>query len=175
MDALSSPQSGPGEAENTRTADELRTFFDAEWYRKQYPDLRSIDLDPLTHFIHYGAAEGRDPNPFFDTAWYAAQYPDVAISGYPPLLHYLTWGAAELRNPHPRFDAAYYADAHPEAAANPLLFHWRIGAGRGWPTEKPIDIHDYLPSRRCPRPVPMALSWTSSSRPIADCGKPRPA
>jgi GT2 family glycosyltransferase/glycosyltransferase involved in cell wall biosynthesis len=154
MDALSSPQSGPGEAENTRTADELRTFFDAEWYRKQYPDLRSIDLDPLTHFIHYGAAEGRDPNPFFDTAWYAAQYPDVAISGYPPLLHYLTWGAAELRNPHPRFDAAYYADAHPEAAANPLLFHWRIGAGRGWPTEKPIDIHDYLPSRSLPASCP---------------------
>ena len=55
-------------------------------------------------------------------------------------------GAAELRNPHPRFDAAYYVDQHPEAAANPLLYHLLFGVARGWLTEKPIAIRDYLPS-----------------------------
>ena len=83
--------------------------------------------EPLHHFVHYGAAEGRDPNRFFDSAWYLAHYPDVANSGQHPLLHYLQMGAAELRNPHPRFDAAYYVDQHPEAAANPLLYHLLFG------------------------------------------------
>ena len=73
-------------------------------------------------------------------------YPDVAHSGQHPLLHYLQMGAAELRNPHPRFDAAYYVDQHPEAAANPLLYHLLFGVARGWLTEKPIAIRDYLPS-----------------------------
>ena len=96
--------------------------------------------------MHHGAAEGRDPNRFFDGAWYLAHYPDVASTGQLPLLHYLQTGAAELRNPHPRFDAAHYAEQHPEAAANPLLFHLRVGVVRGWLTEKPIAIKDYLPA-----------------------------
>jgi len=139
---------------DTRTIEVLRGFFDAEWYLTKYPELRSVGIDPLTHFALFGAAEGRDPNRFFDSAWYATRYPDVENSGYPPLVHYLTWGVSEARNPHRRFDAAYYAAMHPEAAANPLLHHIRVGAGRGWLTEKPIDINDYLPSTALPRSCP---------------------
>src|SRR5271156_940551 len=106
---------------DTRTVELLRGFFDAEWYLAKYPELRSVDFDPLMHFALFGAAEGRDPNRFFDSAWYASRYPDVENSGYPPLVHYLTWGVSEVRNPHPRFDAAYYIEMHPEAASNPLL------------------------------------------------------
>ena len=130
-----------------RTTEQLRAIFDAAWYLEKYADLGAMDHDPLTHYILHGAAEGRDPNPFFDGAWYNARYPDVAATGHPALLHYLTWGARELRNPHPRFDAVYYAETHPEAAANPLLYHIRVGASRGWATEKPIDIRDFLPSK----------------------------
>jgi GT2 family glycosyltransferase/glycosyltransferase involved in cell wall biosynthesis len=139
---------------DARTIELLRGFFDAQWYLERYPELRSIDLDPLMHFSLFGAAEGRDPNRFFDSAWYAIRYPDVEGSGYPPLVHYLTWGVSETRNPHPRFDAAYYTEMHPEAAANPLLHHIRVGAARGWPTEKPIDIDDYLPSTALPPSCP---------------------
>src|SRR5437763_13163136 len=63
-------------------------------------------------------------------------------------------GAAELRNPHPRFDAAYYVDQHPQAAGNPLLYHLRFGVTRGWLTEKPIAIKDYLPSKAGPPEAP---------------------
>jgi GT2 family glycosyltransferase/glycosyltransferase involved in cell wall biosynthesis len=139
---------------DARTAEQLRAFFDVEWYLTKYPELRSINLDPLMHFALFGAAEGRDPNRFFDSAWYAVRYPDVEPTGLTPLLHYLTWGAPELRNPHPRFDAAYYAEMHPEAAANPLAYHIRIGARRGWQTEKPIEIRDYLPSAALPASCP---------------------
>jgi GT2 family glycosyltransferase/glycosyltransferase involved in cell wall biosynthesis len=126
--------------------DALTGFFDPEWYLTRYPDIAASGTEALQHFVHYGAAEGRDPNRFFDGAWYLAHYPDIANSGQHPLLHYLQMGAAELRNPHPRFDAAYYVDQHPEAAANPLLYHLLFGVARGWLTEKPVVIRDYLPS-----------------------------
>jgi GT2 family glycosyltransferase/glycosyltransferase involved in cell wall biosynthesis len=156
VDAAAAKTDAPVMADvfDARTIELLRGFFDAEWYLEKYPELRSIDLDPLMHFSLFGAAEGRDPNRFFDSAWYAIRYPDVESSGYPPLVHYLTWGVSEARNPHPHFDAAYYAEMHPEAAANPLLYHIRVGAGRGWPTEKPIDIDDYLPSTALPPSCP---------------------
>ena len=124
----------------------LGGLFDIAWYQARYRDVRTSGVDPLTHFLNWGAFEGRDPNRWFDGAWYQEHYPDVALSGMTPLMHYLRSGAAELRNPHPRFDAAWYADEHPEAAYNPLLHHLLVGAARGWPTERSIDIRDYLPS-----------------------------
>ena len=137
-----------------RTINELRGFLDVDWYLERYPDLRAIKLDPLTHYILYGAAEGRDPNRYFDSAWYVKHYPDVVTSGFPALLHYLKWGTAERRNPHPRFDATYYVEMHPEAESNPLLYHIRVGAARGWPTERPMAITEYLPSQRQPPSCP---------------------
>ncbi len=147
-----------GDLVDDRTIAELRGFVDSEWYLERYPDLRTIRLDPLAHYILYGAAEGRDPNRYFDSTWYGTHYPDVATSGFPPLLHYLKWGTAERRNPHPHFDADWYVEMHPEAASNPLLFHIRIGAARGWPTEQPIDIADYLPSTLLPPSCPDGVS-----------------
>jgi GT2 family glycosyltransferase/glycosyltransferase involved in cell wall biosynthesis len=137
--------------------DALGSFFDPDWYTTRYPDVAASNAEPLDHFVRYGAAEGRDPNRFFDSAWYVTHYPDVANSGQHPLLHYLRMGAAELRNPHPRFDAAYYVDQHPEAAANPLLYHLLFGVARGWLTEKPIAIRDYLPTDVAPSAAPAGV------------------
>jgi len=148
----------PPDATETRSvaeiSDALSGFFDAVWYLTRYPDVATSGAEPLEHFINYGAAEGRDPNRFFDSGWYLAHNADVASSGHHPLLHYLEMGAAELRNPHPRFDAAYYVGQHPEAAANPLLYHLSFGIARGWPTEKPIAIRDYLPTNLSPPAAP---------------------
>jgi lipopolysaccharide biosynthesis protein len=36
--------------------------FDAEWYLEQNPDVRLSGLDPLTHFLEEGRAQGRKPN-----------------------------------------------------------------------------------------------------------------
>lgn len=128
----------------------LEGFFDADWYLEKYPDIAAAGLDPLLHFIRFGLTERRDPNPFFDTGWYAVHYYDVGVSGALPLIHYVTVGAREQRNPHPRFDAAWYIDQHPEAEANPLVYHMRVGRHRGYPTEKPLDIRDWLPSSLAP-------------------------
>ena len=136
----------------------LAGFFDAPWYMSRYPDVVSAGLDPLRHFMVHGAGEARDPNRWFDSTWYGEHYHDVGSAGVNPLLHYLQSGAAELRNPHPRFDAVWYVDQHPEAAANPLLYHLRIGAPHGFPTEKTIRIADYLPSEAPALTMPAGLT-----------------
>lgn len=116
----------------------IAVILDAEWYASRHPDIPLADA--LRHFAAHGLAEGRDPNPFFDGAWYLREYPDAAGSGLPALLHYMQTGAASLHDPHPRFDAAWYVGQHPDARGNPLLHHLRIGAARGWPTEKAPDF-----------------------------------
>ncbi|HBK05521.1 MAG TPA: hypothetical protein DDZ81_06600 [Acetobacteraceae bacterium] len=149
--AVPPPEASDQEAALIRS---MSGFFDSGWYQQRYPDVVTAQQEPIRHFIHHGIHERRDPNRFFDSAWYVEHYPDVNASGQHPLLHYLSTGAAELRNPHPRFDAVYYAAQHPEAAGNPLLYHIRTGLARGYLTEKPIQIHDYLPSRHQPFSLP---------------------
>jgi GT2 family glycosyltransferase/glycosyltransferase involved in cell wall biosynthesis len=142
------------DSQEARLIRSMEGFFDAEWYQRRYADILEGDLQPIVHFIRHGIAEQRDPNPFFDGAWYTEHYPDVSTSGQHPLLHYLQTGAAALCNPHRNFDAAWYAAEHPEAAGNPLLYHIRTGLARGYPTEKPVDIRDYLPSESKPPRLP---------------------
>lgn len=73
--------------------------FDAAWYLKQYPDVADSGMDPVEHYLCFGAAELRDPGPNFDTAGYLKRNPDVSDSGLNPLLHYLTHGKTEGRSP----------------------------------------------------------------------------
>jgi GT2 family glycosyltransferase/glycosyltransferase involved in cell wall biosynthesis len=136
----------------------MTDVFDAEYYAQRYPDVIAAKISPLVHFLDHGVHEWREPNPYFNGTWYVAHYPDVDTAGTNPLVHYLQSGASELRNPHPRFDAAWYVEQHPDAAANPLLYHLKTGAGRGFLTEQPVNIADYLPAmpraaRRVRRPA----------------------
>jgi GT2 family glycosyltransferase/glycosyltransferase involved in cell wall biosynthesis len=72
-------------------------LFDADWYLKSYPDVAAAGVDPLHHYLFYGAAEGRDPGPNFNTRIYLTRNPDVAARGVNPLVHYLKFGRAEGR------------------------------------------------------------------------------
>lgn len=38
-------------------------LLDEEWYARQYGDVAARGIDPVRHFIIYGAREGRFPNP----------------------------------------------------------------------------------------------------------------
>jgi hypothetical protein len=78
------------------------SLFDRDWYLNQYPDVKTAAIDPVRHYLYYGATEGRNPGPLFDTGWYLERYTDVRQAGINPLLHYLRHGAAEGRIPTPR-------------------------------------------------------------------------
>ncbi|WP_298036021.1 class I SAM-dependent methyltransferase [uncultured Desulfuromonas sp.] len=72
-------------------------LFDKPWYLEHYPDVAEKGLDPIKHYICFGASEGRDPGPDFDTEGYLEQYPDVSESGINPLAHYIQFGKEEGR------------------------------------------------------------------------------
>jgi GT2 family glycosyltransferase len=73
-------------------------LFDPAWYRAQNPDLPT-GMDPLTHYLKIGSAEGRRPNSLFDPTWYRVKNPDVVAVGMEPLAHYIAYGCAEGRRP----------------------------------------------------------------------------
>lgn len=99
-------------------------LFTADWYRERNPDVIEAELDPLLHFVRFGAAEGRWPNPWFDPAWYRANYPDVVAAELNPLLHYLRHGDEEGRQPSPHFAPNWYRAAHRLPKNMPALRHF---------------------------------------------------
>ena len=87
-------------------------LFDPGWYTARYPDVRRRGplrrrLDRVfgradarrlaAHYLHHGAAEGRDPGPAFSTRLYYLEHPDVAAAGWNALVHYERFGRAEGR------------------------------------------------------------------------------
>ncbi len=103
-------------------------LFDSSFYLESNPDVASAGIDPLVHYLTFGAAEGRDPSPLFNTSFYLENNPDVASAGINPLVHYLTWGAAEGRDPSPLFNTSFYLESYPDVAkagVNPLVDYLR--------------------------------------------------
>ncbi|HEX6827381.1 MAG TPA: hypothetical protein VF104_00225, partial [Burkholderiales bacterium] len=76
-------------------------LFDRTWYLAQYGDVRRAGLDPVRHYLSFGAAEGRNPSPDFDTRFYVETYHDVAETGISPLVHFIKFGRGEGRKPSP--------------------------------------------------------------------------
>lgn len=65
-------------------------LFDRQWYREQYvrgPEL----MDPLEHYVRFGAGKGYWPNPHFDTLAYRREQMRGAPPALNPLLHYFLW------------------------------------------------------------------------------------
>jgi SAM-dependent methyltransferase len=102
--AAPQPETGP------RKAIEESGLFDADWYRAAYPDVASAGVDPIEHYLHHGAYEGRNPGPGFDTIWYLSENPELRVSNANPLLHYIAYGREAETAPLPlsegqRFEA----------------------------------------------------------------------
>jgi glycosyltransferase involved in cell wall biosynthesis len=116
---------GPQRADEIREAIEQSGVFDAEFYRRIYPDIDAAGVDPLAHFIEHGEREGRRPNRLFDARYYASAYPEVQQSGLSPLLHYATIGKAanrygslhQLIEESGLFDPEFYRRTYPDIAA----------------------------------------------------------
>ena len=101
---------------------DLSVLFNEDWYHTRYPE--TAGLPAIRHYVFYGAAEGREPNPYFFTNWYLRQNPDVVALGANPLLHFLQHGAAEGRKPNPYFDTAWYVNQYPQASGRNSLAHY---------------------------------------------------
>jgi hypothetical protein len=74
-------------------------LFDEQWYLQAYPDVAQARMDPVEHYLRFGASDGRNPSAQFNTRWYRDAYSDVAATGMNPLLHYIEFGRREGRRP----------------------------------------------------------------------------
>ena len=55
----------------------LSVFFDREFYWQRYPDIRTVEIDPLVHFMGWGVAEKRAPHPMINIAHMIATDPTL--------------------------------------------------------------------------------------------------
>ncbi len=120
--------------------------FDLDFYTSSYPDVSHSRLDPVTHYVRHGGAEGRDPSPLFDSQYYLECNPDVAAAGMNPLVHFLRANADEGRNPNPFFDTSYYVASNPlvrESGMNALVHYVKVGAAAGRDPSPRFDTQRY--------------------------------
>lgn len=73
------------------------SLFEADWYLSTYKDVARSGMSPVTHYLRYGCAEGRNPGGGFDTVAYYKKNPDVGGKGMNALVHYLRHGVNEGR------------------------------------------------------------------------------
>lgn len=145
-------------------------LFDVEWYRRMYPDVAASPIDPLLHYLLFGADEGRQPNAFFDSAWYIGAYGDIAESGENPLVHYIYHGARERRAAGPRFDTNFYLRTYPDVAAsklNPLRHYLRHGLRE---KRAAMPTRDLAPAPAAPPPE----AWDALAEGLAGAARPAP-
>jgi hypothetical protein len=63
--------------------------FDVQWYLRTYPDVAALGVDPIRHYLEFGAPEGRNPNPNFDTTGYLADHPMLSVWGLNPFVAFI--------------------------------------------------------------------------------------
>ena len=144
-----------------RDAALARPFFDAEFYRAEYPDVAAGGMDPLLHYLDHGWREGRNPSAVFATLYYVDRHlPDGVPEN--PLLHYARLSPTErLRVPTrpgpdffalqaevigPYFDARYYSRLAglAEGGEDPLHHYVAKGWRRGLSPNEAFDGTAYL-------------------------------
>ncbi|WP_185858820.1 glycosyltransferase family 2 protein [Vreelandella populi] len=67
-------------------------LLNKKWYAKQYKDVELLGMDPIEHYIKYGAHLGRDPSANFSASFYRENFLEKG-SNDDPLLHYLKVGS----------------------------------------------------------------------------------
>lgn len=115
------------------TGRQLRPVFDREFYLRANPDVAAAGMNPLDHYLKYGAAERRQPHPLFDPAYYLACCPE-ARNAENPLLHFLGTSGGKWPATHPLFDCEAYLKARPDSrrpGVNPLRHCISQGAQAG--------------------------------------------
>ena len=66
-------------------------WFDSLWYMEQDPVLWSCKGNPLSHYLCFGAKEGRNTHPELNLSDYFSDYPDMENSDLTPLGYYVKY------------------------------------------------------------------------------------
>ncbi len=64
-------------------------LFSEKYYLLTYEDVRRADIDPINHYIRYGAKEGRNPNEEFNTNSYLTKNKNIDIEKINPFYSFI--------------------------------------------------------------------------------------
>ena len=92
-------------------------YFDSTYYLRRYQDVADSGMDPVVHYVDYGADELRHPSDLFDTAFYSKANPEIAVTGLNPLVHFLKHGRKANRPTRP--EPTFVSKARSAAIRNP--------------------------------------------------------
>ena len=70
-------------------------LFDEAWYIKENPDVARSGLNPLFHYVRFGASEGRVPLKGFNAARYVANMEEREPVTRNPLAHFVLHGGPD--------------------------------------------------------------------------------
>ncbi len=79
------------ERQHQRQIDIIRASnqFDSDWYLDCNPDIKERGLDPIRHYVEFGANEEREPTPSFDAKAYIHAHPYITALNDLPFVHYI--------------------------------------------------------------------------------------
>jgi hypothetical protein len=72
-------------------------LFDKSWYIENNPDVEHLAIDPIKHYVFYGAKEGRSPNGEIRLDQYINEVKPEVIGSTNPLVHYILSGKKESK------------------------------------------------------------------------------
>lgn len=64
-------------------------LFDIDYYITKYPDVKASGIEPIYHYLCFGAYEGRNPSSEFLTDEYIISNPELNITYINPLIHFI--------------------------------------------------------------------------------------
>ena len=101
-------------------------------------------MNPLVHYIQYGAKEARDPHPQFGADWYQEEVSRLRWEPTDPLLRYMT---AALLHKSALLDPVWYRQTYPDLRDTPVdvaRHYLEHGAAEGRNPGPFFDTNFYL-------------------------------
>lgn len=93
-DEKGNPNVDPRQYQTLKDSD----LFDAEWYRQEYLVQNNNPMDPIEHYLIFGAHLGYNPSTKFSSSAYRSINHDLRSATINPLLHYIQHGRFEGRH-----------------------------------------------------------------------------
>lgn len=165
LEAMASPGASPGASGLEREPpapphDPARPLFDTTFYLSQTPAGWSDALDPYTHFVEFGDAQGLWPHPLIDPEHLRRQLPGVERTGGACLRAFAQSRFADGLSPHPLLDTAYLLETHPalhEVESDPLRWYVSEGEAQGVRPHESFDPRWYREQHRDLAALPNVL------------------
>lgn len=102
-------------------------FFDEEFYLTKYPDIKAANVNPLLHYIEFGAKERRQPSALFYPEFFLSQLGEAVRAEIDdPLTFYIEHPL--VGRPCALFDGEFYSQGIDLNSEHPLAHYLSIGS-----------------------------------------------